>query len=320
MDRLQDFGKARGQAQAEGVAFERANDLEKGGSGTQDPPQSQPSLEDEAMKMPEFYQQSDEITTNNNKIHQLTDELEKLHRQALSTPTTEESSELSAKIDVITDKTTQYSNKNRSLLKAIELENSQLREIAPAGSGHFRMRESKHRALAAAFLKTTQRLQKMQQTYQAKYRAQIERQYKIVKPNATAEELKQIVNDPNAAQANIFASAVKDDAKKTLSQMKDRFQDVKKIEKSILALHQLFLELQTLVVEQGDIINRVDYNVDKTVGYTDEAATDMKLAVQYQKSIWKKKWIMVILAVVGVILVILLLLFLLRPLLYGVRY
>lgn len=318
LDRLQDFGKARGQAQAEGVAFEKANDLEKGG-GAQDP-QTQSSLEDEAMKMSEFYQQSDEITTNNNKIYQLTDELEKLHRQALSTATTEESSEISAKIDLITDKTTQYSNKNRALLKAIELENSQLREIAPAGSGHFRMRESKHRALAASFLKATQRLQKMQQTYQAKYRAQIERQYKIVKPNATAEELKQIVNDPNAAQANIFASAVKDDAKKTLSQMKDRFQDVKTIEKSILALHQLFLELQTLIVEQGDMINRVDYNVDKTVGYTDEAAADMKMAVQYQKSIWKKKWIMVILAIVGIILVMLLLLFLLRPLLYGVRY
>jgi syntaxin 1B/2/3 len=266
------------------------------------------------MNMKHFYEQCEEISNNTKKVEMFTSELDKLHKQALTTTGSEASSDTSSKIDIITAKVNQLSNQSRNTLKAIDLENSQLKEIAPPASGHMRMRESKHRALATAFLNATKKLQKLQQNYRDKYKQQLERQYKIVNPNATPEEVAQVTKDMEGAQAKIFATAVKDDAKRTLSQMKDRFQDVKTIETSILELHQLFLDLQTLIVEQGDIINRVDYNVDHTLDYTDEAAADMKLAVEYQKSIWKKKWIMIVLIIIGIIIVIVLLLWLLRPL------
>lgn len=309
VDLLKEFGLAKQQVQADGTAFEQADQLEKGATDS-----IAPSLEDELMHMQSFLAQSEEISQNTHKIDQLNGELDKLHKQALLAANPEESGDASAKIEVITAKVNQYSNKNRNMLKAIERENEQLREIAPSGSGHMRMRESKHRALATSFLSVTKKLQKMQQNYRDKYRQQLERQYKIVNPNATAEEISQITNDESGAQAKIFASAVKEDSKKTLSQMKDRFQDMKTIEKNILELHQLFLDLQTLVVEQGDMLNRIEFNVDKTVDYTEEAAQDMKQAVEYQKSIWKKKWVIVVLIIVGVVILILAVLFLLRPL------
>lgn len=309
---MSEFAKVKQQAQDEGTAFERADQIERGqkGPATQEP---QPNLEDEAMNMKSFLSQCDEITANTKKIEMLTGELDKSHKLALTTTNTEESADTSAKIDVITAKVNQYSNQTRNALKVIEQENAQLKEIAPQGSGHMRMRESKHRALATAFLNATKKLQKLQQMYKDKYRQQLERQYKIVNPNATSEEIAKVTSDEGGAQAKIFASAVREDAKKTLSQMKDRFQDVKLIEKSILELHQLFLDLQTMVVEQGDIINRVEFNVDKTFDYTDDAAADMKLAVEYQKSIWKKKWILIVLTIVGLIILTLIILWLIRP-------
>lgn len=315
MDRLSEFGKAKQEAIAEGVAFERADQLEKGDAGTGSGATAAPVIgyEEETLQMPEFYKQCEEVTNNAKVVEKLTDELEKLHKSALNAATADESGDTSAKIDVITAKTNSLSNKSRTILKNMEIENEQFREIAPPGSGHMRMRESKHRQLAATFLKVTKKLQKLQQFYRDKYKQQLERQYKIVNPAATAEEIAKVTSDPEGAKAKIFASAVKDDAKKTLNQMKDRFQDVKVIERSIIELHQLFLDLQTMVVEQGDMINRVEFNVDKTCDYTEEAAADMKMAVEYQKSIWKKKWFLVVIAIILILIVIVILLRFLTP-------
>jgi syntaxin 1B/2/3 len=311
MDLLAQFKEENQKAKADGTAFERADQLEKGlKPGDQAPA---PNFEDDAMQMQNFLQQSSEITDNTKQIEKLTNELDRLHKLALTTASAEESGETSAKIEIVSAKINQHSNKNRNLLQTIQRENEQLQEIAPPGSGHMRMREQKHRALATAFLNASKKLQKLQQNYRDKYRQQLERQYKIVNPHATAEEIFAITSDETGARAKIFAVSVKEDQKKTLAQMKDRFQDVRTIEKSILELHQLFLDLQTIVVEQGDMLNRVEFNVDKTAGYTDNAAQDMKLAVEYQKSIWKKKWILVIIAMVGIVILILIVLYLIRP-------
>lgn len=318
VNKLQEFAQAKQRAQAEGLAFEQADALERGQPDAQTAPTT--SADDELLKMSEFLRQSDEITANTKRVDGLAHELEKLHKTALTAASTDESGDASAKIDVITAKINTLSNQNRAMLKSIELENSQLKELAAPGSGGMRMRESKFRALAAAFLKVTQSLQRMQQLYRDKYRQQIERQYRIVNPRATVEEIKAVAEDTEGAQAKIFASAVKEDARKTLSQMKDRFSDVKTIEKSIMELHQLFLDLQTIVVEQGDIINRVDFNVETTVEYTDVAASDMKAAVGYQKSIWKKKWILMILAIVLLVIFLCFILYLIRPLFYRQPY
>ena len=325
INKLGAFGAAKETAIREGTAyvppaapvgdFESMDKMEKG-----QVVQSQQPIEtfDEAaaMGMPEFFVHCEEISSNTKKIKELTDKLEKLHREAINAVTTEASAEASTNIEVITAHINRLSNTNRSMLRGMEMENAEKREIAPAGSGHMRMREAKHRQLASAFMKVSRRLQKTQTESRERYQHQLERQYRIVNPHATAEEIAKVTSDPANAQVSIFAAAVKGEARKNLEQMKDRLQDVKIIEKSILELYQLFLDLQTMVVEQGAVLNRIEYNVDKTVSYTEQAAQDMKLSVEYQKSIWKKKWILTTLIIIGIVFLLLVLLYLLRPLFF----
>lgn len=200
-------------------------------------------------------------------------------------------------------KVNQITNRSRSILQEMDQVTKQLATTAPKGSGNMRMRESNYRQLSKSFMDVMKEYQKMQITYQDKYRAQLQRQYLIVKPNATKSELADLTKDPEAMKVKVFAMTVKDDSRKTLGQMKNRLQDMQNIEKSILELNQIFLQMQDLVVSQSEVINRIEYNVDQIEDYTAQAARSMESAVESQKAIQKKKWyiVMIIVSIVCIL-------------------
>ena len=56
------------------------------------------------------------------------------------------------------------------------------------------------------FIETIQRYQDIERTYQQKYRQRVERQIRIVKPDATPDEIDQVIDSDEAPQ--IFAQSV----------------------------------------------------------------------------------------------------------------
>lgn len=263
------------------------------------------TAEDEQMEMPRFFAQIGEIKDANKRVLLYTDELEKLHKEALSTADSDVSAEVSGKIEALMAKITQITNRTRRSLQEMDSVTKELAERVPKSSGNLRMRESNYRQLSKSFMDSMKKYQKTQEIYQEKYRAQLQRQYLIVKPRATKAELAELTKDPEAMKVQVFAMSVKEDSKKTLGQMKNRLQDMQNIERSILELNQMFLQMQDLVVSQGEVINRVEYNVDQIEDYTAQAAKNMDSALESQKAIQKKKWyiIMIIAVIVGIIIV-----------------
>lgn len=328
MNRLNDFQKATEAAQLDHKAmnqttlagnsasssvqplyqpFQKSSQMERGEakdiSSGDIPPMI--TAEDEQMEMPRFFTQVNEIKESNKRVKLFTDEIEKLHKNALSTPNAEESAAVSGQIEALMSKVNQMTNKTRRTLQEMDGVNRELSATSPKGSGNLRMRDSNYRQLSKSFMDVMKNYQKVQEVYQEKYRAQLQRQYLIVKPTATRSELADLTRDPEAMKVQVFAMNVRGDAKTTLNQMKNRLQDMQNIEKSILELNQMFLQMQDLVVSQGEVINRIGYNVDQIEDYTAQAAKNMDSALESQKAIQKKKWyIMLIIGViVGLIVV-----------------
>lgn len=263
------------------------------------------TAEDEQMEMPRFFAQANEIKDSNKRVQLFTDEIEKLHKNALSTPDASESAALSGQIGALTAKVNQMANRTRRTLQEMDAVTGELAAASPRGSGNLRMRQSNHRQLSQSFLDAMKGYQKVQEVSQAKYQAQLKRQYLIVKPHATKAELASLTADPEAMRVQVFALTVRGDAQATLTQMKSRLQDMQNIEKSILELNQMFLQMQDLVVSQGEVINRIEYNVDQIEDYTAQSAKNMDSALESQKAIQKKKWyiIMIIAVIVGLVIV-----------------
>jgi syntaxin 1A/syntaxin 1B/2/3 len=105
-------------------------------------------------------------------------------------------------------------------------------------SAEQRIRISQHGNVTKKFIDTVSEYQEIQTKYKNKYRDRLERQYKIVKPNATSQELEKVLESGADASA-LFAQQIlmgpqHAEAKRALYDIQERHQDIVKIEKSIL--------------------------------------------------------------------------------------
>lgn len=154
----------------------------------------------------------------------------------------------------------------------------------------------------------------MQTRYKNKFKDRMERQYKIVKPNATTQEIEKAI-ESGGDTSQMFAQQIlmgpqHAEAKKALYDIQERHQDIIKLEKSILELHQLFLDMAVLVDAQGDMINQIENYVQSAADHTAKGVDEMKKAVKYQKASRRKMFCILCLIIFVVIIVIILVSFL----------
>ena len=82
----------------------------------------------------------------------------------------------------------------------------------------------------------------------------------------------------------------------------DRMQEIIKVAQSINELASLFKELNVLVIEQGTILDRIDYNVEQTVERVKKGVVDLDEADKISKKALTTKCIAALIAVVTVLL------------------
>ena len=92
-------------------------------------------------------------------------------------------------------------------------------------------------------------------------------------------------------------------AKETLQAMQERQNEIRKIEASVAELHAVFVEMATLMDQQGSKINRIAEYVRQTEGYTETAAQQTEQAVEKKRALRKKKWFIALisLVIIGII-------------------
>jgi len=88
------------------------------------------------------------------------------------------------------------------------------------------------------------------------------------------------------------------------SQIAKRDRELTQIAKSISELADLFQDLSNMVVEQGTVLDCVEYNVEQTNTYVQEAGQELKVAENYQRRTGRRKCIcFLLLVIVGLVIV-----------------
>ena len=84
-----------------------------------------------------------------------------------------------------------------------------------------------------------------------------------------------------------------------------RDQEIAAIAKSIEELATIFKELSVLVIDQGTILDRIDYNMEIVVDKVEQGVVELEKAVKYQKSS-RPLWCIVVLLIANAVMILLL--------------
>mmetsp|Transcript_9305 Transcript_9305/g.12027 ORF Transcript_9305/g.12027 Transcript_9305/m.12027 type:complete len:231 (-) Transcript_9305:1472-2164(-) len=132
--------------------------------------------------------------------------------------------------------------------------------------------------------------------------------------NAEHEEHKQFGIDLNADKVNFDNGnydgfnaqqmAVADDLEELVQ---SRDEEIVKIAQSIEELGSIFKELAVLVIDQGTILDRIDYNMEAVVEQTKEGIRQLEKAEEAQKSGRPMKCIIFLLILISILTLILIL-------------
>lgn len=150
--------------------------------------------------------------------------------------------------------------------------------------------------------------QTLRENIHQEYREVVERRvYTVTGQRADEETIDQLIETGDSEQ--IFQKAIQEQGRgqimDTLAEIQERHDVVRDVERKLLELQQIFLDMAVLVNAQGELIDNIESQVSSAVDHVNLGNTDLQRAKSLQKS--SRKWmciaIIILLIIVAVIVV-----------------
>lgn len=174
---------------------------------------------------------------------------------------------------------------------------------------------------------TINRYQTLEAEFRRDSQAAAERQYRIVRPDATDDEVRQAVEDPDAPifqqavsfRSNACSSADlltyllqllssnrQGQAQSTLRNVRERHEAIQNIERQMVELAQLFQDLDQIVQEQEPMVANIEQKGEEVHDNVVKANTEIGGAIEKARSRNRKKWwcLLIVLLIIIVIVVV----------------
>ncbi|KAJ2606653.1 hypothetical protein H4R99_000287 [Coemansia sp. RSA 1722] len=271
---------------SEFIARRRENSL-----GSSDSPNSNASLEEgyANVDMEKYLTTLNGIERDINNASSNIDELGVLHGRLLSTADGDKSEAIAHQRDIKTADINDQIKKLRNELGAVEQMN-QNTQLTP---GEEATRRSKHAVLAQKLMSVLDKYRTLERESQKRYRTRMEKHIRLVRPDATDEEVAEAAN--NEASRSVFAMDVMSSyrskvAKRMLRDVENRDRDIRDISRTIETLNRMFVEMEEIVSEQQDVLDNIEQAVDTTFENTVQAQHEIKRSTWLRMRIRKKKW------------------------------
>lgn len=160
------------------------------------------------------------------------------------------------------------------------------------------------------FLEIIQEYRVVESNNREQTKVQAERQYRIIKPDASDDEVRASVEDGNSQQyfqQALMQSNRRGEARTVLNEVQVRHRELLKLEKTMAELTQLFHDMEEMIIEQDQPIQQIDeqihtaqHDIEQGVGHTNKAVTSAKKA--RKKKIWCLVICLIIIAILAIVL------------------
>ncbi|XP_031228776.1 syntaxin-16 isoform X3 [Mastomys coucha] len=223
-------------------------------------------------------------------------ELASLHDKHLNRPTLDDSSEEEHAIEITTQEVTQLFHRCQRAVQALP---SRARRACS---------EQEERLLRNVVASLAQALQELSTSFR---RAQSD----YLKRMKNREERSQHFFDTpvplmdDGEDATLYGQGFTDDQLVLVEQntlmVEEREREIRQIVQSISDLSEIFRDLGAMIVEQGTVLDRIDYNVEQSCVKTEDGLKQLHKAEQYQKKNRKMLVILILVAIIVVLIVVL---------------
>jgi len=171
--------------------------------------------------------------------------------------------------------------------------------------------ETKEKQLGAAksgFEREVQRFLQAESDFQARYRDQIARQYRVVRPEATEAEVHAAMSadwsDQGVFQQALAQSSRQASAQRVLGRVRDRHVELRAIERTMAELAAVMQEMAVLIEEQQVRVDQIDHDADQTVQNLGEAKEVVQKSVGLARLVRRHKWMCLGLSILIICLII----------------
>jgi len=245
--------------------------------------------------MDEFFADVEQIRENIDKIQENVENVKVKHSTILSAPQPDEKDK--QELEDLMANIKKTSNKVRANLKRIE-NSIESEEQTNKTSADLRIRKVQFSTLSRKFVEVMTEYNRTQTDYRERCKGRIARQLEITGRATTDEQIEDMLEQGNPA---VFTQGIimeTQQAKQTLADIEARHEDIMKLETSIKELHDMFMDMAMLVESQGEMIDRIEYQVDQAVEFVEKATQDTKKAGEYMRKARRKKIMMLLCATV----------------------
>lgn len=241
---------------------------------------------------PKWVEGVDEIQYEITRVRQKMKDLALLHDKHMNRPTLDDSSEEEHAIEITTQEITQMFHRCQRAVRGMH-----------ARCSH--CTEQEERLLRNVVSSLAQSLQELSTSFR-------HTQSSYLKRMKNREERSKHFFDSGPppldedAELALFDRGFTDDQLMLVEEnsvmVEEREREIRQIVQSISDLNEIFRDLAGMVVEQGTVLDRIDFNVEQACVKTDEGLKQLQKAEQYQKKN-RKMLVILILSVIVIVLI-----------------
>ncbi|PHJ21950.1 syntaxin protein [Cystoisospora suis] len=258
--------------------------------------------------MSEYFRQIQVLKKAIQEIGKNLEKMKSLKQEVLSATNPDEERDVSHYLNKLLDATMVMIRKTKDALKAIKESNDLFVRQYPEKISEGRIRFNMHQILSRQLQQITVECQQAETEYKTVIKKRVCRQVQIVYPEASGEEIEELVEsgDLSAAMAvKMKVTGTHQSLRNAVADLQDKYRDILRLEQSVAELHQMFMELAFLVEQQGELLDQIQYNVIQAKDYTAQAEKELLQARKNQKSAKKRMcWLSVCILVIIMIVLI----------------
>lgn len=257
-----------------------------------------------------FFKKVQDIDKEYEKLEKLLKKLQGAHEESKSVTKAPAMKAIKKRMEKDVDEVGKISRFIKSKIEELDRENLTNRQKPGCGKGTGvdRSRTATTLGLKKKFKDKMGEFQVLRENIHQEYREVVERRvYTVTGKRADEETIDQLIETGDSEQ--IFQKAIQEQGRgqimDTLAEIQERHDAVRDLERKLLELQQIFLDMAVLVDAQGDMLDNIESQVSSAVDHVQSGNTALQKAKKLQKN--SRKWmciaIIILLIIVAIIVV-----------------